>query len=289
MNPDLSQFYNIYGELEGIAVEAEAEASAAEAARAAVADASRSALRVINGGYDGEVGEARVRQQTAHDALESRLRVATELAGRKGSNPVGRAAGTGLPPDFEAAAVLDNRLAKMIEDKRRLGLELEKLQAKLLREGDQARAKAKDAVTFGIGVIGAALGALAGANAIGAIVIVAVALVMQYRLGTGPSAVVNRQALRRVETAVNQRMRSGVARVVSGWYVFGTVVWTWIMNSLLSPLMPGWNPRLPSQWVSDALDVSANLVADFSMALFLGTLIYSGFLLTDGYRRRSGY
>ena len=286
MTVNLNDLYGAYAELEGIPAKADAEAKAASAARSAASAAAEADRKSTNQSYDGKAAAATGRQRSSHDGFESQLRTVAQSAGAKGAIATGHVAGTGRAPDFSAAKALDTRLAQSIEDNRRLELELEQLTQQLAREGNYSEARAKDVITFVLGGIGLLVAVVAGANIVGAVVAVVSASIMQYRLSHGPSAFVDREAMKRPAVQVNRRVKSGVTRVFGGWVILITVVVVAIASPLLWALFPFWSEQNFGSGGSG--DIGQMLLAWLSSVLFWGAGIHGVILLITGYRRRAG-
>lgn len=288
MSANLADLYAIYAELESIPAQNAAAASAATAQRSATVAAVEQAKKSTNDGYDRMVTAARSKQQTAHTGLESQLRSIAQSAGAKGSIPDATAVGTGRSPDFAGVKALDAQLGRALEDKRRLEFELEQLRQQLAHEAGQARAKVRDAVTFSLFGAGIILAVVAGANVVGALITIVFALVMQSRLGKGPSTFMNRQAAKRPSISFDTRAKAGVTRVFGAWYILLTSVVTAVASSFFAKVHPFWIEQYLWRWVPVESITLAGPITAVTASLFWLGVLYGFILLINGYRRRAG-
>lgn len=288
MNVTVQDLYAAYAELERIPATAAAEAKAAAGALEEAQNSGR--LAVARSEKDFRERKTAAEQQHAASVarLQQRLDSLIASAGQKGSRPTPNSRAQGGAPGFDAAVAQDADLGRLLAERKRLEHELAELRGRLQREGDMRRATRNDLITLGIAAVGVVLVCLVGANLLGAILAMAVASVIQFRLGRGNSAFMVKRSVSVPGLLHDRRRRSGQTRLIGGLYIvaamlvsavmgWGIEFWQSLRTSyadlILAPAMMPWT-ALTTGWA-----------AWFGVAV---GILYGVVLLIQGGRRLSG-
>lgn len=302
MTADIKALYTAYNAFNALPAENKQAADVAASTRARnVADAKQ-ARNAEQQRHAASTSSATAKFQSSVQAIEARtaktggvldeqLDHLTSSASAKGVVPSGGVAASGRAPSFSAVEALDVRLGEYIESKRGTEASLLQLRALLERELTHGTAVKRDRVTWFILVAGLLLALIIGANALAPIVLITAATIMQFRLGRGPSASMNRRIEKRPVLASDARARSGVTRRLGGLYILVGLTATAVLSSILVDVFPYWSRLHLWRWLPDNSHFSQGdepLNALYMMLLFWPPYLYGIILLLNGLVRSAG-
>jgi hypothetical protein len=291
MSADVKALYQAYLDFEALPAKNAAAAAQAAERRARHVESGQQAIRkerqrhaaavsLRNEQHQSAVATAEEKTTRAIEALDQRLDALTRSASGKGAVAAGGFAASGRPLSFSAAEALDTRLGELSENKRGIEHSLAQLRLQLEREAGYAKAAGRDRVTWSILGMGLMLAIVTGANAIAAAALIAAATAMQFRLGRGPSAFMNKRFEKRPILAADARARSGLTRKLASCYILLGLTATAMVSAAFVDEFPFWS-RL-HLWREEPF------TAFYMLLLFWPPYLYGIFLLINGSVRSAG-